>query len=196
MGIRERKKEATRTALIDAAMDLFLERGFDGTTVDDVAEAAGVSRRTYFRYFPSKEAAFFAEHEAQLEDFVETVAAWAPERGTWRAVCDALIATSDAYTTDTDGAVAWRGVMKSSSTLIAADLQLDLEWERRIAAMLQDDGLQPFDAAVRAGAVMGVVRATLVAWYEADGDADLVEMGTTALRRLEVGFGDGNATEA
>ncbi|WP_285596537.1 TetR/AcrR family transcriptional regulator [Actinomycetospora sp. NBRC 106378] len=68
-GRRERKKAATRAAVAEAALGLFLERGFDAVTVKDVAEAADVSLTTLFNHFPSKEALVFdeeAEREARL----------------------------------------------------------------------------------------------------------------------------------
>jgi len=54
-GRRDRKKNETRQALRDAAHRLFAEKGFSQTTIDDIAEAADVSRRTFFRYFDSKD---------------------------------------------------------------------------------------------------------------------------------------------
>jgi AcrR family transcriptional regulator len=54
-GLRERKKLATRIAIRDAGMELFAQQGFSGTTIDQIAEAANVSRATVFSYFPSKE---------------------------------------------------------------------------------------------------------------------------------------------
>ena len=53
-GIRERKKERTREQIVDAAMGLFAERGYQATTIADIATAADVARRTFFAYFPSR----------------------------------------------------------------------------------------------------------------------------------------------
>ncbi|MGX4769043.1 TetR/AcrR family transcriptional regulator [Bradyrhizobium guangdongense] len=54
-GLRQRKQQATRERLKRAAMALFLERGFETTTIDDIADAADMSRRSFFHYFASKE---------------------------------------------------------------------------------------------------------------------------------------------
>jgi AcrR family transcriptional regulator len=54
-GVRERKRRETLRRITDAGVRLFIEKGFDGTTVDEVAVAAGISRRTFFHYFDSKD---------------------------------------------------------------------------------------------------------------------------------------------
>lgn len=69
MGRRERKKAATRQAIADAALRLFLERGYDAVSVREIADAADVSTTTLFKHFPVKEALVFdedAEREAHL----------------------------------------------------------------------------------------------------------------------------------
>ncbi|TCP41211.1 TetR family transcriptional regulator [Tamaricihabitans halophyticus] len=58
MSLRERTRRAVRAELIDAAMRLFLSQGFEVTTVEEIAQAAGISRRSYFRYFASKDEVF------------------------------------------------------------------------------------------------------------------------------------------
>ncbi len=69
-GLRERKKQRTRAMLIDAAMNLCVRQGYEQTTVEQIAEAADVSSRTFSRYFATKDAVFLT----LIEDYVEQVA--------------------------------------------------------------------------------------------------------------------------
>ena len=72
-GLRERKKERTRRELTEAAFALFRSKGYEETTVDDIAEVVGVSARTFFRYFDSKEAVLFGDWREQLVELEEFV---------------------------------------------------------------------------------------------------------------------------
>lgn len=74
-GLRERKRQQTRERLTRVAMALFLERGFEATTLDDIAAAADVSRRSFFHYFASKEDVVFAWHEESMAALIAAVAA-------------------------------------------------------------------------------------------------------------------------
>ncbi len=71
IGLRERKKAETRTALGRAALSLALERGLDGVTADDIATAANVSVRTFHNYFASKEDAVVAAWRSEFQVYVE-----------------------------------------------------------------------------------------------------------------------------
>ena len=72
--LRERKRDRTRKALIDAAIDLFERNGYDGTTVADIAEAADIGTRTFFSYFASKEELLFPESDARVAAAVTAIA--------------------------------------------------------------------------------------------------------------------------
>ena len=74
-GLRERKRQQTRERLTRAAMALFLERGFEATTLDDIAAAADISRRSFFHYFASKEDVVFAWQEESTAALIAAVAA-------------------------------------------------------------------------------------------------------------------------
>lgn len=78
MGRRERKKAATRAAILDAAISLFLERGFDGVSVREIADKADVSPKTVFTHFPQKEALVFSDEDERHERLVAAVRDRAP----------------------------------------------------------------------------------------------------------------------
>lgn len=85
-GLRERKKQRTRERIVEAAFELFDERGFDGTTIADIAEAAEIAPRTFFSYFPSKDDVVFHDFEASHA----MIASWLRDREPGTNTIDAL----------------------------------------------------------------------------------------------------------
>ena len=66
-GLRQRKKDSSRRAIEDAAWELFAEQGYEETSINDIAERANVAPRTFFRYFPTKEAVMYPQFDELLE---------------------------------------------------------------------------------------------------------------------------------
>src|SRR5437764_14964145 len=78
-GLRERKKRLMRQELSDTATTLFMERGFDGVRVAEIAEVCGVSETTVFNYFPTKEALVLDRLETTMPSLRDTPSAPGPE---------------------------------------------------------------------------------------------------------------------
>jgi AcrR family transcriptional regulator len=81
IGHRERKKQRTREQIVAAAYELFRDRGYHATTVADVAAAADIAPRTFFAYFPSKEAVVFHNFDELFEALKSTIEGRPPEEG-------------------------------------------------------------------------------------------------------------------
>lgn len=94
-GLRERKKAATREALHETALRLFAERGYRATTVADIAEAADVSERTFFRYFRSKEDVALQDVSRLLPQLEEAIQGRPPSEPPLRALLNAFLAVSE-----------------------------------------------------------------------------------------------------
>lgn len=96
-GLRARKKQQTRLDLARAAVRLFEERGYDNVTVDDIAAEANVSRRTFFRYFDSKDEVFIIDPEGKIAAIRVALRDGPPEEPTLDALRRATVALMEAY---------------------------------------------------------------------------------------------------
>ena len=128
-GLRERKRQQTRARLIEAAMTLFLQRGFEATTLDDIAAAAEISRRSFFHYFTSKEDVVFAWHEETTAALVAAVAARPAGESMLVAAENAI--TAIAGQLDSDEATAIARLKQNNPALQARD---QLKYEQRAPA--------------------------------------------------------------
>lgn len=96
-GLRERKKQRTRNALVRAALELFTTQGFEETTIDEITDAVEVSQRTFFRYFANKEEVAFAVQSAIEEHFFSAFAARPPGEPPITSLRRAVSDTWDVY---------------------------------------------------------------------------------------------------
>jgi AcrR family transcriptional regulator len=101
-GLRERKKQRTREAIARAAHELFVERGYHATTLPDIAEAADVSTRTIFAYFPSKEDILFSDFPMMKETLAHALADRPDDEDALETVREFILSAHDAGTTDLD----------------------------------------------------------------------------------------------
>ncbi|MEU0540978.1 TetR family transcriptional regulator [Nocardia sp. NPDC005978] len=167
---------ARRLRVVDQALRLFSDKGYEATTVDEIAEAAGISRRTFFRQFRSKEDVVFADHESQLaqaREFLDTA-----QGDPWDAVCEAVIGVFERFTQWRELAVRRYGVVRQVPALREREIVTVFRYERLFTDYLReklagssDLALVQFTAAVTA--THNYLLRRMVRGQSAAGSADL-----------------------
>ncbi|GIH23852.1 TetR family transcriptional regulator [Acrocarpospora phusangensis] len=188
-GLRERKKAATRQAVHDAAIRLSLERGIDGVTIDEIAEAAGISRRSFSNYFTSKEDALLYADGQQIRALVDAVRDRPAGESGWtamRAVVSAL-AVQDEHIVR-EWALRSRLAM-SHPALLAVQLGNQAALEQDLAAAVADrDGVGPIRARVLATAFLASLRVAMRLWNQQERTAHPRETMEQVLDEMERAF--------
>jgi AcrR family transcriptional regulator len=172
-GLRERKKQQTRQAIHEAAMKLFAERGFDATTIADIAAAADISPRTFFAYFAAKEEAVFQKFDMAFESFDRTLSE-RPEGTTALAALRYWIENAVQEYVPTPETMRLEAKLRRESPAVAAcDLRHTRMYEQRLAEAVAEDLGEPVDA-LRPRLVAAAAMAALQA---ASDNADTVVEG-------------------
>ena len=186
-----RRRVTSREELEQAAFDLFGRQGFDRTTVDDIAAAAGIARRTFFRYFPSKNDVPWGNFEAELDRMRARLKA-SPER---TPLMDAIrVAVVDFNRIAPEQVPFHRRRMELILRTPALQAHSTLRyaaWREVIAEFAGERLGQPPDALAPrtiAYVALGVAVAAYEQWLESDG-AELSELLDRAMRELAAAFG-------
>ena len=194
VGLRERKKARTREALQEAALERFARRGFDGTTVEEIAEACEVSPRTFFRYFPTKEDVLFADAAIRRERLL-TVIAERPEREPpFVALCAAMRTLTADYRDDRDALVARSKIVAASPHLQAYKAEHQHGWEADVVHVLerraraQRDDVEREELLLVTAVTTAALRVALDAWVADPSAPDLGVLLDDAFARLAAGF--------
>ncbi|MFH8484118.1 TetR family transcriptional regulator [Streptomyces longisporoflavus] len=190
------KKAPMREVLAQAAFQLFLERGFEQTTVDDIVARAGVGRRSFFRYFPSKEDAVFPDHESCLADMTAFLDA-ADGGDPVEAVCDAARIVLRMYATNPEFSVQRYRLTQEVPGLRTYELSVVRRYERTMAGYLRGRYADYEDGSLRAEVIAAAVVAAhnnaLRSWLRSGGDGDAEAAVDHALELVRNSWGSGAA---
>ncbi|MCD9624316.1 TetR family transcriptional regulator [Rhabdothermincola salaria] len=193
-GLRERNRERNRAELAAAALQLFTERGFDEVTVDDIAEAAGVSRRTFFRYFESKEDAVLPYEEERIDQLREALAqrpAHETVLATIRRVTTAIGADLSPQGPARREALARMRIVTENPSVLARSLELQSRMAEELSVLVAEhlgvEAETSLEAQVVAGAAIAAVRAAAHVWWATEGDRDFAELLGEAYDLLTTG---------
>jgi mycofactocin system transcriptional regulator len=185
-----RRRSTSRAELEHVAFELFDDMGFERTTVDDIARAAGIGRRTFFRYFPSKNDVVWGDFDGELQRLRKELTAYPRDRPLMDSLREALVEFNRVDPAE----IPWHRrrmrlilrvpALQAHSTLRFAD------WRQTIAEFIGERLGVPSDSLAPqaiAYACLGVSLAAYEQWLR-DDDADLVALLDAAMRELAAGF--------
>lgn len=176
--LRARVRQSTRIEVGMVAFDLFAEKGFEATTAGEAADAAGISRASFFRLFSSKEEAVFARQEATGGVIAAALAERPSDEEHWSALRSAFQGSIDGYLEDPVRALARARLMLENPSLRARRLEVHADWSAEICkALAERTGEEADSMEVQAvvAAALGAFDAATTHWGAAGG-GDLVSL--------------------
>ncbi|MET7488734.1 helix-turn-helix domain-containing protein [Streptomyces sp. NPDC005538] len=185
--LRERQRATVRAEITTAAMELFLADGFEATTVDQIAEAAGVSRSSFFRHFPAKEDVVLESIADAGERIREALHARPAQESVWEALGHAVALPLRGFVDDPERSLRANAMLTHTPSLRARRIEKQLLWQELLVPEVRSRlshraGTAP-DARARAlvTAALGCADAAIHEWVRAEGDADILGLYSDAL---------------
>lgn len=187
----------TRRLLSSAALRLFAEQGYASTTVDEIAEAAGVARRTFFRYFKSKEDAVFPDHDSTVIEVSRVLEAAGPQEEPLVVVCRGIREVARMYAAEPRASVARYRLLREVPALREREIAVVSRYERLFTRYLlrhpanaaSDAPDAPLLAEVSAAAVVAGHNHVLRRWLRAGGQGQVEDQLEQALAAVRRAFG-------
>jgi AcrR family transcriptional regulator len=186
--LRTRKKAATRQSLHEAALRLAMAHGLDGVTVEDIADEAGVSRRTFSNYFANKEDAILHSDRERMRRLLSLLTARPAEEGPWLALRRAAV---DLYVDRVMPAPEWveqLRLLRRHPSLLARQSADQTAVERELAAVLvaRDADIDTELARLMATTFLAASRTAGGLWLERSGEQSLPELTDRLLSRIHL----------
>jgi AcrR family transcriptional regulator len=173
-GLRDRTRAAVRAELAALALELFAEHGFEETTVDDVARAAGMSKRSLFRYFATKEDMVLGAVDSMGDAVADELRGRPADEDPWQSLRTVLCAWEERIATSADRLARLR-LIEETPALHARHAQRRETARRQIAAALRErpgSNLDPFAADLLTAAAGAALEAASREWLRTDGETD------------------------
>jgi AcrR family transcriptional regulator len=174
--LREFKKQQARDSIFHAAFDLFLKKGFEQTTVDEIADQAVVSRRTFFRYYASKEdvlVAWMDDMGSRMQDDLKTTLGTGDPYSALQAV---MMRNADALLANMDSAIALARLNFNTPSIKAHHGDKYTRWEKGFTEILSKGKTSlkaRLEARLLAARAIDALRISLDMWVEGDFKADI-----------------------
>jgi AcrR family transcriptional regulator len=181
-GARELARQAVKAQVSEMALDLFLENGYEQTTIDDICSVAGISRSTFFRYFPCKEDVFMSTTSAAAGELLHALRQRPDDETPWAALCHAMGPIVADYAAQSERARRLAELARTTPALAARHQEKLARWDDllvpEIARRLGSDPRDPTDPRPRAliAAALSCLEAAVAAWIASHGTQQLAQI--------------------
>ncbi|MEV7076535.1 TetR family transcriptional regulator [Streptomyces sp. NPDC093990] len=177
-GLRERKQQRQRAAIVEVGMRLFTEKGFDATTVEEIADTAEVSRRTLFRYFGTKGDIVMDWARGTTETLCSALRARPLDESPMESLRAAFQALNRSFTGDVSAIHAQALMVERTTSLRPYSMLKHAQWEEALAAALaeRDRRLDTATSALLARIGVAAFRVALDEWLNGDGSDLPIEL--------------------
>ena len=185
MDMRQQRRDFTVAEIARRGIALFVERGFDDVTVDQIAAASGISARTFFRYFPSKRDVL-REHQRYLFDrLTRALVARPANESSTVALRKAFLATAEMRPEDSARFVAvGRLLIRDDTTLVHAFAFEGARISELIDVLVDRGAMHDLDLEATVGALLGASQAAFRYWVRHEGDQPLTDLMRRAFQQL------------
>lgn len=205
--LTEKRNRETRSDIVDAAIALFRGRGFGETSMEQIADAAGVSRRTVYRHFPTKDELVFEHPRRWFETMEAALATRGPDESTRDLYRRSLLQVAATIQATAESVLAAYSVLVATPSLGSRHSTSDALWMGRCAELIAADlSIHPeasaeneadgraedgagdaafFQAGVAAGALVGATNAVIALWAAGQPTADIVPLTEAALDQID-----------
>lgn len=190
--LRERTRQAVRAQLMEVAWDLFVQQGYDTTTVDEIAAAAGMSQRSFFRYFASKEDVVLVKFEKVGTLLAEELAGRPAAEDAWTALRRSFDVIVDVAERDPRYGLVLLRITGQSPALRAGRAEQQKQWQDLLSPLVAERmALTPADRDPRPAALTAAALACLnvanATWLESDGTESLRRLVDDAMHAVQPG---------
>lgn len=192
LGLRDRKKEKTRDALVESALRQFAERGFERVTVDDIASDCELSPRTFFRYFASKEDVLFAGSDDHVSHVIARLAAQPSDVPVLVALRVAVREIADRYQGEARAVQQRHKIFAATPSLRGRVAERHHRWESAAIAELRRSGraatMDELTMRLTVATVTTVFRVATEVWIDGRCRGDLGEYFDAAFEQVRAGL--------
>lgn len=193
LGLRQRKKLERRHAIEAAALDLFERHGFEETTIGDIAAVVGISPRTFFYYFETKEDVVLADYARRQTRIIGELTGRPDDETPWTSLKASFLAVASDYETEREQLLRRGIIMATNPSVFARSLQLQAGWEDSLAHALTERMSTSEDVSTTprllAASALVAMRSSLRHWLKTGATDPLPRLVGECFDKLSSGLG-------